>query len=224
MNNGLVMKCAGNNGHGGASPRAAIEQAIVKLDGLRPTVIESHPGRCCLLAREWFCAQSRAHHEVSGLPAPWLRERWMWGPQHHPDYWCEVVERTTIDCSALAALTCESLRAIGEPVATVQMIEHFDPSTVQNWAHYWREHGGAYWLSGSTSYHVAVAVRAPGSPGIRIWNPTVECFSEQRPLAGYGSIAAVRMLVDADSGLAPGGAFAWRGLHLRANDWNIVSL
>lgn len=204
--------------------RSAIAAALPKLDQVMATSIASHPGRCCQVAREWFLAQSRAHHAVSGLPAPWLRQRWSWGPHYHPLHWCEIVEMQAIDCSALAALTCAGLRAVGAAAATVQMIEYFDPSAVESWAQSWRAHGGDYWLSGATSYHVGVAVRGKGTRNIRIWNPTSECFSEQRPLSGYGSLGAVRVLVDDDCGFTPGERLEWRGRHLRANDWTVLAV
>ncbi len=221
-NDSTVRMVADNCACVDATFRGPVEEALRKLGGMEPTRIASHRGRCCRIAREWFRAQSCAHHAVASLPAPWLRQRWKWGPQDHPIHWCEIVEEETIDCSALAALTVEGLRAVEEPVATVQMIELFDDSAIRNWAQRWHGKGGGYWLSGPTSYHVAVAVRGTNPGDIRIWNPTTETFCEQQPLSGYGSLAAVRVLGDGADALSVDGAMNWRGRTLRANEWTML--
>ena len=206
------------------SDRSQIEQALLKFDHMQPSGISSHSGRCCQIAREWFRAQSRAHNALQELPSPWFRERWVWGPLERPIHWCEIVERKTIDCAALATMAAEGMDAIGQPVLLVQILEIFDDHTVQNWAYHWREHGGGYWISSGLVYHEVIAVKALGpDPGIRIWDSTEECYCEQRPLSGHGAVVAVRVLQHGESELATNGVFNWRGIELRPNEWSILT-
>ena len=208
-----------------AKPELAttLERAVTKFTGMEPLSISSHGDRCCQLAQEWFRAQSRAHHEISGLPAPWLRRRWNWGPCERPAHWCEVMNRTNIDCNQLAALSVESMAAVNEPAVVAQIIGFYDDSSVENWVHYWRNNGGDYWVSDHSCYHEAMAVGSPGSSDIRIWDPTAESFSEERPLAGFGSIAALRICDDGGSPLCHDGFFHWRGHFLPAGKWTTVA-
>lgn len=203
--------------------RSQIEQALMKFCQMQPSGIASHPGRCCQVAREWFRGQSRAHHALNELPTPWLRQRWVWGPLERPIHWCEIVERKTIDCAALSALAAEGMSAIGEPVLPVQILETIDDHTARNWEHRWRDHGGGYWISSEIVYHEVIAVKALNAAGIRIWDPTDECYCEQRPLSGYGAIVGVRVTQQGESELSSNGNFTWRGMHLRPNEWRILT-
>lgn len=199
-----------------------IESAILKFSDIHPTVIQCHPETCCRVAHEWFRGQSRAHHAMSGLPAPWLRLRWRWGPLERPIHWCQIVERDTIDCGALSALTFESMMAIGEAAWFVQLIQNFDIGMVGDWEHFWRNHGGSYWTFGPLVYHECIGFRASLQNGIRIWDPTVETLSDQQPLVGHDSIAAIRVLQNDRDDSPSQKYFDWRGFRLHFNEWCAV--
>ncbi|TRZ56330.1 MAG: hypothetical protein D4S02_15885 [Rhodocyclaceae bacterium] len=149
--------------------------------------------------------------------------RWRWGPLERPIHWCQIVERDTIDCGALSALTFESMVAIGEPAWFVQLIQNFDVGMVRDWEHFWRDHGGSYWTFGPLVYHECIAVRSSNDNGIRIWDPTVETLSDQQPLVGHDSIVAIRVLQDDGGGVPSQAFFDWRGFRLPPDEWCVVA-
>jgi hypothetical protein len=206
-----------------SSIRQEINEAIAKFSPMRPSGIGSHSGRCCQVAREWFRAQSLAQHELSSLPAPWMRERWNWGPLERPIHWCDILKQKTIDCAALASLTLEALHAVGTAALPVQILEAYDDQIVQNWEFHWQNHGGGYWTHRRLVYHEVVAVETSKPGHIRIWDPTEECYCEQRPNNGHGALVAVRVLADDDCAGNPNRVLTWRQTRLRPNAWQILT-
>ena len=205
-----------------APGNAAIQAALTKFKPLSPTVIQSHPDACCRIARDWLNGQSRVNHAIAGLPSPWLRARWHWGPLERPIHWCQIMERQTIDCGTLAALTLESLKAVGKPALSVQLIQNYDINMVRDFEYLWRYQGGDYWTSGTLVYHECVAVLDAQGPGIRVWDPTVETFSDGAPLFGHDSIVAIRVIRYDTDPVTCGSQLNWRGFRLTLNEWSIV--
>ena len=202
--------------------QAEIQSALAKFKPLSPTVIQSHPDGCCRDAKEWFKGQSRVHHALGELPSPWLRARWHWGPLERPIHWCQIMERQVVDCGTLAALTLEGLKTVGRPALGVQLIQNYDINMVRDFEYLWRYQGGDYWTAGTLVYHECVAVLDAQGSGIRVWDPTVETFSDGAPLFGHDSIAAIRVIRYDNDPVTCGPLLNWRGFRLTLNEWNLL--
>jgi hypothetical protein len=205
-----------------APGNAAVQTALTKFKPLSPTVIQSHPDACCRVARGWLNGQARVNHALAELPAPWLRARWHWGPLERPIHWCQIMERHTVDCGTLSALTLESLKAVGKPALTVQLVQNYDINMVRDFEYLWRYQGGDYWTSGTLVYHECVAVLDAQGSDIRVWDPTVETFSDGAPLFGHDSIVAIRVIRYDTDPVTCAPQLNWRGFRLTLNEWSIV--
>lgn len=203
--------------------RSMVEASIKKFDWLPPTLISAHEARCCKAAKEWYLGQSRAHHAINPLPAPWMRWRWRWGPLERPIHWCQIVDRHTIDCGALSALTIKSLHEVGQQAWAGQLVMNYEPDAVGGWDRLWGDHGGGYWTNGAHCYHEVVVV--PGAePGtVSVWDPTSESFMDRQALSGYESIAAIRVAFPDARPNVSYLPMTWRGFTLRFNEWCVVA-
>ena len=131
-----------------------------------PSVISHHGEMCCEVAREWLTAMDFSELNGAALTSGprWLRARFKWGASSFPIYWCEAVERTTLDCGALAALTHEIFASRGVTSYRVQMVQRFSEDSARQWNNSWSESGVPLnWIDGQMIYHEGCAIQVPRS-------------------------------------------------------------
>jgi hypothetical protein len=124
-------------------------------------------------------------------PPTWIRDRWEWGPNMWPLHWCEAIARTEIDCGALAAFARRAFSIAGSMVLTVQLVELFGGGAGNHWRSRWHGTEGLLeWSFDDVAYHEAVAVLHDRQ--ISIWDPTDNCWVDDKSTRGYGAIVAIR--------------------------------
>jgi len=131
-----------------------------------PSEISHHGEICCEVAREWLTAMDFSELNGAALTSGprWLRARYKWGASSFPIYWCEAVERKTLDCGALAALTHEIFESRGVTSYRVQMVQRFSEDSARQWNDSWSESGGPLnWIDGELIYHEGCAIPVPRS-------------------------------------------------------------
>jgi len=206
---------------------ADVARALEALEHQPPSQLADHGCDCCRGARGWFQATARAMACLDSATPRWIRERWQWGPQEWPLWWCQAVERDQIDCGAFAALTREAFAATGQRTVSVQLIERFDARTVDNWMARWSGEAHTSWLFGKFCYHEAVGLVTvlqinSHRQSLRIWDPVDTCWVEHRHVAGYGSVVACRVLPASPACRDEAAEYDWRGHMLQVGCWHVL--
>jgi hypothetical protein len=204
------------------SQHLELQSALDKFKSLSPTVISSHDSDCCRVGQKWFSGLSKVHNAISSLPSPWMRSTWEWGPLERPIHWCQIVKKSVLDCGTLSALTIESLAAVGQKSFSVQMVQMYSEDMVQDFEHMWRDEGGGYWTHQDLVYHECVAVINGEANLVKVWDPTVETFSDGSPAQGHDSIVAIKVIDRSNHFANFGHKVIWKGQHLDLNVWNVL--
>jgi len=204
------------------SQHLELQSALDKFKSLSPTVISSHDSDCCRVGQKWFSGLSKVHNAISSLPSPWMKSTWEWGPLERPIHWCQIVKKSVLDCGTLSALTIESLSAVGQKSFSVQMVQMYSEDMVQDFEHMWRDEGGGYWTHQDLVYHECVAVINGDANHIKVWDPTVETFSDGSPTQGHDSIVAIKFIDHSNHFANFGHKVIWKGQHLDLNVWNVL--
>jgi hypothetical protein len=180
--------------------RARLIQAIAGWQDREPSVLSDHGQCCCRAARLWLQAMDRSALATAGAAdAPaWLRDRYRWGPVHWPLYWCQALQRETLDCGAYAAIGRVLFAASrGVNCLPAQLILQFRLMDVRHWRRQWESAScPTDWIAGDLIYHEVCAV-ANEAGVVRLWNPTDGCWIERSETVGYGSAVAVRLIAPA---------------------------
>ncbi len=172
----------------------SILSAVAAWSAVAPSRISHHGHDQCELTRLWFMAIDAS---LSGVyptdPPTWIRESFDWGPRRWPLHWCEIRRRDSLDCGALAALSCEVFRARGQRCVPVQLIQSFSEHDAAHWRRRWQ---GAKlptnWIRGPLVYHEACGVLTE-DPAIRIWDSTDNVWIEPDQMPGYAATVAIRV-------------------------------
>ena len=217
VNPEFLNKIESQQGH-----HLGLQSALDKFTSLSPTVISSHDSDCCRVGQKWFSGLSKVHNAISSLPSPWMKSTWEWGPLERPIHWCQIVKKTVLDCGTLSALTIESLAAVGQKSFSVQMVQMYSEDMVQDFEHMWRDEGGGYWTHQDLVYHECVAVINGEANRIKVWDPTVETFSDGSPTQGHDSIVAIKVIDNSNHFANFGHKVIWKGQHLDLNAWNVL--
>ena len=156
-----------------------------------PASYMSHHGEaCCDIAREWMLGNDYSQLNAGDvLTGPrWLRQKFAWGPSHWPLYWCDAVERKTLDCGALAALSRELFIGRGVESHPAQLIQQYSDDAARHWHKNWEGDGAsAHWIEDDLIYHEGCAVVAPGGE-IKIWDSTASWWVNPRQFGGYAGL------------------------------------
>ena len=183
------------------------------------SVLSHHGGACCEIAREWVLAMDFAQLNGADLASGprWLRARYKWGPSPWPMHWCEAVKLKTIDCGAHAAMSREMFNARGRTAYPAQLVQRYSEDATDQWREKWgQEQVSCHWLDGEHIYHDATALLV-GDGEVKIWDASSGSWIDTgQSAAGYGSVVAVRMFVDAQGP----GSLTWGDRQLRPNVWN----
>ena len=180
----------------------------------------SHHGEaCCEVARRWIVAMDFAQLNGGGrLAGPrWLRARYEWGPSPWPAHWCELVDRKVIDCGAHAALAHEAFVGRGVTAFRAQFVQRYSADAHAQWRTRWAaEQASDHWIGGDFIYHEGNALLVD-SGEVKLWDASSGSWLNPRQTKGYGSLAAVRLMVDGGSGA---GELRWGEHRLQPNVWN----
>lgn len=198
--------------------RAAIEQ----WQHFPASTISHHGQRCCRIAREWLF--STDYSQLNGeniLSGPrWLRQKFTWGPSPWPISWCEAVERKTLDCGALAALTHELFAARGVQSFPAQFIQQYSENATRQWCSKWDACATpVHWIRESLIYHEGCAVVMQGDE-IKLWDPSAGWWVNQRQFGGYGGVLAIRLFAD-ELAECPRN-LVWGRHHVIPNQWQRI--
>lgn len=192
-----------------------IDRVLRTLEDRPASALRDHKEACCVGAQAWFHAMARSASALEPGPPAWIRERWRWGPTNWPLYWCDAIRTSTLDCGALAALACAAFATEAGSVYRVQLVERFDETAVRNWNGVWPDKVRTLrWTWQDLTYHEVAAIE-DAHHLIRIWDPTDNCWLEEKQADGYGSAVAARVLVH--SGRSS--PFRWREALLPPNLW-----
>ena len=159
-----------------------------------PSVISHHGTTCCEAAREWLIAKDfSALSGQSKTTGPrWLRQMFKWGASEFPIFWCEAIEKTTLDCGALAYLTYEIFAARGVACHRVQMVQRFSRLSSIQWANSWGDGASALpWTNGQLIYHEGCAIDHGNE--IKVWDPSAGWWVNPVSGNGYGSLLAIKV-------------------------------
>ena len=163
-----------------------------------PSQISHHGGICCEIAREWVVATDFS--ETGGdspLTGPrWLRQKFNWGASAFPIYWCEAVQKKTLDCGALAALAHEVFALRGVRTFRVQMVQKFSEVATSQWTRSWSADGdlGLNWINNDLIYHEGCAIAVSNDSEIKVWDSSAGWWVDAKSAgAGYGSLLAIRL-------------------------------
>ena len=202
-----------------------LDSAIEKFSRFLPSAILHHGRECCVIAHEWFKASDISfliNGSIYSAPS-WIRSQWKWGSVDWPLFWCQVPHLKTLDCGALAALSCEAFKQRGVSVFSVQLIQRFSSHDVQHWDKKWTENGLLpNWIFGSLVYHEACAVLIGANQvnQVRVWDPTDNTWLHPARCGGYATTAAVRFVVKEYPTKI--NALNWEGLVIPSNVWRKI--
>jgi hypothetical protein len=197
-----------------------LEAGIQRWEHFPASRLSHHGKPCCDIAREWLVGMDFS--QLNGgnvLTGPrWLRHKFKWGPSQWPLHWCEAVQKKTLDCGALAALSHELLLARGVRSFPAQFILEFNEISSRHWQETWsRENSCAHWISNGLIYHEGCAVAVRGDE-IRLWDATATWWINPKQFGGYAGLLAVRVFA------AEGGRqFTWGSHPIAANTWNKIA-
>jgi len=201
-----------------------LASALAAVEFRSPSFISDHGTDCCRSARAWFHCLAKAALARGASPPVWIRERWDWGAQDWPLYWCRIPAATSLDCGALASLARFAFEIAGAAALPVQLLEQFDADAVAHWQATWAgRRSTGLWTWDFVAYHEAVAI-AETSQRIRIWDPTDSHFIEPASRSGYATILALRLAKNAAilSGSEGLDEVFWNGVRCRLNRWTRI--
>lgn len=194
-----------------------LKAAMAAFANKQPTLLLDHGRDCCVSAREWFLAMDKSSRRNStGLETPvWLREQFEWGPSRWPLYWCEAMQRESLDCGVLAALARASFEGQVIVALPAQLVQLLAENDCKQWKTRWEnENCSVDWICGSYVYHEVVAV--VWGDNIRIWNPTKSSWVDPELRLAYASTVAVCVrTVRPESPRV----FEWGDLCVPVNSW-----
>jgi hypothetical protein len=171
-----------------------IDALIARLEDQPVSRLSDHGAPCCATARAWYLAMARAAARSGGPEPRWTLECWRWGPVVWPLAWCQAIQRSDLDCGALAHLVAEAFRQDGRDVVRVQILRRESAERCEHWAARWAAVPGApAWIWGGIVYHEEVGV--VDGAAVRLWNPTQGAWHE----SSHGGATAFRLLRDEDS-------------------------
>lgn len=183
-----------------------------------PSSISHHATACCEIAREWIVGMDFSSlNGANVLSGPrWLRHRFAWGPGTYPIHWCEVANKTTLDCGVLAALAHEVFSHRGVPCFRVQLVQEFSPEATAQWRSGWeREKAITAWIEATRIYHEGVAVLTSENT-VKLWDSSAGWWIDPKTTDGYGAAIAVRL-----SGCGTD-ALQWGEHTLIAGEWTVL--
>lgn len=199
---------------------AELSRLVEAWSARQPSIISSHDGACCHLSREWFFAMDNSYsirHTPSQMPS-WIRERYKWGPNSWPIYWCQAVRSEQLDCGALAALTHESLKARGIQALPAQLVKHYGETNCAQWEKTWQAREvSCNWISPPFGYHEVCAVLQEGSTRIKLWDPTGNYWIDPDQTLGYSTPVALRIINIDNSGL-----LNWGRHQVAPGSWRVL--
>jgi len=198
-----------------------VAAAVEQWEHFPASTISHHGRRCCRIAREWIF--STDYSQLNGenmLAGPrWVRHKFTWGPSPWPIRWCELVERKTLDCGALAALSHEIFTARGAQSFPAQLIQQFSENATRQWSCKWDcESSPVHWIKEDLIYHEGCAVLVRGDE-IRLWDSSAAWWVNPRQVGGYGGLLALRVCAGLED--APR-EFLWGAQRVRPNRWEKV--
>jgi hypothetical protein len=186
-----------------------------------PSVISHHGGLCCQVAREWILSMD--YSQLNGgnpLTGPrWLRLKYMWGPSTWPIHWCEAVEKKTLDCGALAALSQEVFAGRGVRCYPAQLIQQYTEDATRQWCKRWdTDEISMRWIKEDLIYHEGCAVAARGDE-LMLWDPSAGWWIKPEQPGGYGGLLAVRIFSTQGE---PSHGFKWGAHRIAPNQWQKI--
>ena len=148
---------------------------MIHCDFMKSEILTHPDSECCASAVTWFLARDRADQILvsKGFPSNWLQQTCEWGPCIWPFYWCDLLEKSRIDCGVFADLYQTMLTRRGYNVARLQVIEQVHPAQVKHWSSMWDNDqcDSTRWIVDDDSvYHEILVVRDRGD--IRFFDPT----------------------------------------------------
>jgi hypothetical protein len=195
--------------------------ACAKWEHFPASALSHHGERCCDVAREWVIATDFSQLEGGALLAGprWLRRRYEWGPSRWPLHWCEAVERKTLDCGALAALSCEVFAARGLTAFPAQLVQHYSVEATLHWRQRWEgDETSTHWIDDDLIYHEGSAVLVSGRE-IKLWDASAGWWVSPRQRGGYGTLVGLRVFAPAEQGET----FTWGHHEIAANRWQKIA-
>jgi hypothetical protein len=115
-----------------------------------------------------------------------------WGASEFPIFWCEAIDKTTLDCGALAYLTYEIFAARGVPCHRAQMVQRFSRLSSIQWANSWGDGDSALpWTNGQLIYHEGCSIKHGDE--IKVWDPSAGWWISPASGNGYGSVLAIKV-------------------------------
>ncbi|HEX8098062.1 MAG TPA: hypothetical protein VF507_08500 [Pyrinomonadaceae bacterium] len=198
-----------------------IKAAMERWEHFPHSTISNHGAACCDVAREWVVSMDYSQLNAgSKLAGPrWLRHKYTWGPSRWPLYWCEAVKRKTLDCGALAAMSCEVFRARGVKAYPAQFIQQYTDEATRHWNKRWEgDEASVHWIKEDLIYHEGCAV--VGRDGeAKIWDSSAGWWVNPKQFGGYGGLLVLRVF--ADRAEAPEG-FRWGRHRIVPNQWQKI--
>lgn len=195
-----------------------LRRVLTVLAGRPASRLSLHHALCCREARGWFEAMARSHCSRGAKEPVWITDRWSWGPNRWPLFWCEAVEATELDCGALADLAEAAMKAAGAEVCRVQLVESFNPEQIAHWQARWEGvPGSPPWIWGSLVYHETVGVLDGAE--LRIWDSTEGAWRTRACESKCGHVVALRPVLDPEVPALPFSTLRWEGLELPFGSW-----
>ena len=194
--------------------------ACATWENFPASALSHHGERCCDVAREWVIATDFSQLEGGALLAGprWLRRRYEWGPSRWPLHWCEAVERKTLDCGALAALSCEVFAARGLTAFPAQLVQHYSVEATRHWRQRWDgDEASTHWINDDLIYHEGCAVLVSGRE-MKLWDASAGWWVSPRQRGGYGTLVGLRVFAPSEHGAT----FTWGAHEIAANQWQKI--
>ncbi|HZH31901.1 MAG TPA: hypothetical protein VEY11_14140 [Pyrinomonadaceae bacterium] len=195
--------------------------AMQKWQNFPASTISHHGTQCCHLAREWVLSTDYSRLNAGNtLTGPrWIRQKYTWGPSTWPIYWCEAVERKTLDCGVLAALTQEVFAARGVKSYHAQFIQQYTEEATRQWAISWNNSDASvHWIKDDLIYHEGCAVVVRDNE-IRLWDPSAAWWVNPKQFGGYGGLLALRVFVPQANAPAE---LVWGTQRISPNHWQKI--
>ncbi|HEY9405610.1 MAG TPA: hypothetical protein VIQ24_23370 [Pyrinomonadaceae bacterium] len=195
--------------------------AMQKWQHFPASTISHHGGQCCQLAREWIISTDYSQLNAGDpLTGPrWLRQKYTWGPSTWPIYWCEAVERKTLDCGVLAALTQEVFAARGVKSYHAQFIQQYSEDATRQWSERWiNGDASVHWIKEDLIYHEGCAVLVRDNE-VRLWDPSAGWWVNPKQSGGYGGLLALRIFA---TQVSPSTEFIWGKQRIIPNQWQKI--
>jgi hypothetical protein len=187
------------------------------------SLVSHHGSACCETAHEWIVAMDFAQLNGSSASSGprWLREKYEWGPSAWPIHWCEILSRKVIDCGAHSALANEAFQARGLTAFRAQLVQRYSADALDQWRQRWGEQDVSdHWLGDGVIYHEANAILI-SEDELKLWDSSAGWWINPGPQAGYGSLAAVRIVTEPGAGSRSAG-YRWGDRLIRPDEWTAL--